>query len=94
MEEPDVGFGSPTVPRNTVDLKELKTCLSNGARVAFKNDKHAVLARLGPSAHQIANPHVSVLSVVSVDVDLSSAAKQIDRDKSIYLTKTGDAHHS
>ena len=81
IAEPDIWFGSPTVPHNTAGIKELKTRLNNGMLVLIKNDKNVIWLRQGPSVHHRTYPHGVVLSVVSLGGELSTAAKQIGRDK-------------
>ena len=92
--EGDSRFGSATRPRTTVDLKELKNCLANGSRGAFRKGPGVIWHRQGPQEHHRTNVYGAVLSAIALDGDTSDMARKIDRDKFIYLIKSGDSHQT
>ena len=91
---PDPWFGTPQFPHTTSDLKELKTCLVNGTHVAFRRDANIIWLRQGPGDHQRTNHYGVVLSVISLEGDVSDLAKQINKDTFIYLMKAKELHTS
>ena len=70
----------------------MKTCLLEGYNVTFKRDARTINVRQGPESHRRTAPFGVVLSVISATPERTDLAKKIDREKFIYLIKSGEDH--
>ena len=86
-----IWHGSPGNPHTTENIKTTKSWLADGYRVAFR-EGGAVWARQGPEGRKRTAPFGVLLSVISDAQEHSDWAKKIDREKVIYLCKSGDNH--
>ena len=87
LVESDVWYGAPPLHRYASDLQELKHCLVAVTRVDFRKDKQIARVIQGIGNHHRANPLGVVPIVVSVDGEHIDLAKQIGRDKFIYISQ-------
>ena len=88
----DTWHGSPNLPHTTENIKTMKTCLTEGYRAALRRNDTAIWLKQGPDSHRRAAPFGVVLSGASVDNERNELAKRIDREKFIYLVKSGEGH--
>ena len=85
-------LGAAATPRNTSNLKELKSCSNNGVSVEFRRDQTTIWLKQGPGAHQRTNHYGVILSVIPTTGDVSEPGQRINRGKSIYLMKLIEEH--
>ena len=84
--------GTASNPHTTDNIKLMKDCLVGGQCVAFRRNNMITWVRQGPSAHKRTAPFGVLLSVIPDKEEKSDIAKRIQRDKVIYLVKSGADH--
>ena len=84
--------GTASNPHTTDDIKLMKDCLVEGQRVAFRRDNLVTWVKQGPGSHKRTAPFGVLLSVVPEKEEKGDVAKRVQRDKTIYLVKSGADH--
>ena len=92
--ESEIWYGTPNAPHTTEDIRRLKTALAEGLRVAFRRDKQAAWCRREPDERPRTSDDGVALSAISMGGEHCENAKQLDRDKELFLSETGGDHAS
>ena len=62
----EVWFGATKLPRSTVDLEELKNCIANCLRAAFRLGRTTIWPLRAPGDHRRKNPFGAISGAISV----------------------------
>ena len=79
-------------PHTTDNIKAMKDALIDGQTVNFKEGEVVVKVKQGPEAHKRTAPFGVLLSVITAEGPKSALEKKINKEKWIYLMKSGETH--
>ena len=92
MVQEDIWHGSDTHPHTTDNIKMMKDALIDGREVKFKEGETVVTVKQGPESHKRTAPFGVLLSVIPSSGQQNTTSKKINREKWIYLVKSGENH--